>query len=74
MTEIVDDGRLPMSEGDPHADVSGREALISAAARLRSYGILLALLLLVAIVDVADPSFLSMANIVNMLGQWALTG
>jgi ribose transport system permease protein len=34
----------------------------------------LALLLLVAIVDVADPSFLNMANIVNMLGQWALTG
>ena len=74
MTEIADDGRFPTSERDPRADVSRRRALMSAAAHLRTYGILLALLLLVAIVDVADPSFLSVANIVNVLGQWALTG
>jgi ribose transport system permease protein len=41
---------------------------------LRTYGILLALLALVAAVDVGDHSFLSRANIANMLGQWALTG
>jgi ribose transport system permease protein len=68
MTEITD------NSGFPASDVSHRKALVSAGAHLRTYGILLALLLLVAIVDVADPSFLSMANIVNMLGQWALTG
>ena len=32
MTEIVDDGKFPTSERDPRADVSGRKALISAAA------------------------------------------
>jgi ribose transport system permease protein len=74
MTEITGDGRFPTSDREPGADISRRRALISAAAYLRTYGILLALLLLVAIVDVADPSFLSRANIVNMLGQWALTG
>jgi ribose transport system permease protein len=41
---------------------------------LRTYGILLALLALVVAVDVGDSSFLSRANIINMLGQWALTG
>jgi ribose transport system permease protein len=41
---------------------------------LRTYGILVALLALVVAVDVGDPSFLSRANIINMLGQWALTG
>jgi ribose transport system permease protein len=41
---------------------------------LRTYGILLALLALVIAVEVGNPSFLSRANIVNMLGQWALTG
>jgi ribose transport system permease protein len=72
MTEIANDGRYPASERGTRAQ--RRKALISAFAYLRTYGILLALLLLVAVVDVADPSFLSMANIVNMLGQWALTG
>src|SRR5579862_9239235 len=74
MTEIADNSGIPASDRDPRADVSHRKALVSAGAHLRTYGILLALLLLVAIVDVADPSFLRMANIVNMLGQWALTG
>jgi ribose transport system permease protein len=41
---------------------------------LRTYGILLALLALVVAVAIGDPSFLSRANIINMLGQWALTG
>jgi ribose transport system permease protein len=45
-----------------------------APAHLRTYGILLALLLLVTAVYVADHSFLSPANIANMFGQWALTG
>jgi ribose transport system permease protein len=51
-----------------------RKPQASVAAHLRTYGILLALLLLVIAVDVADHSFLSPANIANMLGQWALTG
>ena len=54
MTEIVDDGKFPRRTR-PSCDVSGRKALISAAAHLRTYGILLALLLLVAVVDVAIP-------------------
>lgn len=41
---------------------------------LRTYGIILSLLFLVVAVDVGDHSFLSRANVVNMLGQWALTG
>jgi ribose transport system permease protein len=61
----------------------GREEASAAAPRtgraawtayLRTYGILLALLALIAAVEVGDPSFLSRANLINMLGQWALTG
>jgi ribose transport system permease protein len=41
---------------------------------LHSYGIVISLVLLVALVTVADPAFLSLANIANMLGQWAPAG
>ncbi len=74
MTEIADDRRFSVSEREPRVDAPHGRALTSVAAHLRTYGILLALLLLVAVVDIADPSFLSMANIFNMLGQWSPTG
>jgi ribose transport system permease protein len=41
---------------------------------LHSYGIVVSLVLLVALVTVADPAFLSLGNIANMLGQWAPAG
>ncbi len=63
-----------MLDRETSAAVSPRKPLTPAVAHLRTYGILLALVLLVTAVDVADPSFLSWANVVNMLGQWALTG
>jgi ribose transport system permease protein len=67
------------AEGDasapgPRTDLPRRKPPPRAAAHLQTYGIVLALLLLVAIVETADPSFLSAANLFNMLGQWALAG
>ena len=41
---------------------------------LHSYGIVISLVLLVALVTVTDPAFLSLTNIANMLGQWAPAG
>ena len=73
VTGITDGGRAPMSRPEKVAD-SLRKTMARAAASLRTYGILFALLLLVTAVDIADPSFLNPTNIVNMLGQWALTG
>jgi ribose transport system permease protein len=72
-TGITDDGSASMSSRG--VSIGGpRRAWVFAAAHLRTSGILLALSLLIAIVDIADPSFLSVANIFNMLGQWALAG
>ena len=44
------------------------------AATLRTYGILIALVILVAIVFAGNPAFLSEGNIFNMLSQWAPAG
>lgn len=74
MTEIVGDRGLRKTGQEPRAEASAWKPLVAAVANLRTYGILLALILLVAAVDIADPSFLSLANVANMLGQWALTG
>jgi ribose transport system permease protein len=74
MTGMANERRSLSSERGVRAAVPRRRPRPQAAASLRTYGILLALALLVALVDIADPSFLSRANIVNMLGQWALTG
>ena len=41
---------------------------------LRTYGIGVSLVILVALVAIGDPSFLSKSNIFNMLGQWAPAG
>jgi ribose transport system permease protein len=41
---------------------------------LNTYGIVIALIVLVALVTIGDPHFLSLKNIVNMLGQWAPAG
>ena len=41
---------------------------------LHSYGIAISLALLVALVTIGDPAFLSLGNITNMLGQWAPAG
>jgi ribose transport system permease protein len=41
---------------------------------LHSYGIVISLVVLVAMVTIADRSFLSLTNIANMLGQWAPAG
>jgi len=41
---------------------------------IRIYGIILSLVLLVAIVTVGNPAFLSTHNIFNMLSQWAPAG
>jgi ribose transport system permease protein len=70
MTEIADHSRLRPSEQKS----SALSRLKVCGNFLQSYGILLALLLLVTIVDIADPSFLSAANVFNMLGQWAFAG
>jgi ribose transport system permease protein len=43
-------------------------------ALLHSYGIAVSLVLLVALVTIGDPAFLSLTNIANMLGQWAPAG
>jgi ribose transport system permease protein len=74
ISELTDQGRSPMSHGKMFVADWLRKLQTTAAAYLRTYGILLALLLLMTAVDVADHSFLSSANIANMLGQWALTG
>jgi ribose transport system permease protein len=72
-TGIADDGSASMSNRG--VSIGGpRRVWVFASAHLQTGGILLALALLVAIVDIADPSFLSVANIFNMLGQWALAG
>src|ERR1700744_1416770 len=75
------DTRADISGGDP-ASISIPDAGIGgpsrtrvfAAAHLRTSGILLALLLLIAIVEIADPSFLRVTNIFNTIGQWSLAG
>jgi ribose transport system permease protein len=41
---------------------------------LHSYGIVVSLVVLVALVTIGDPHFLSASNITNMLGQWAPAG
>ena len=41
---------------------------------LRTYGIAVALAILVALVASGDPAFVSKTNIFNMLGQWAPAG
>jgi ribose transport system permease protein len=70
-----------MIEIADRADVPSRKLHASAVRHprfrrsfLQTYGILLALVLLVTIVEIADPAFLSTANVINMLGQWALAG
>lgn len=40
-------------------------------ARLRSSGVVIALVALVAIVAIAEPAFLAPGNLMNMLSQWA---
>ena len=42
--------------------------------RIRVYGIILTLVLLVAVVGIGNPAFLSAQNIFNMLSQWAPAG
>ena len=44
------------------------------AATLRTYGILVALIILLMIVFAGNPAFLSEGNIFNMLSQWAPAG
>ena len=73
MTQLTD-GDISTISQKPYANTAQRKTAIPATEYLRTYGIVLALLLLVGMVEIADPSFLSRANIVNMLGQWALTG
>jgi ribose transport system permease protein len=51
------------------ADVSGLAANL-----LRVYGIVLALLILVTMVAVGNPAFISSQNIFNMLSQWSPAG
>src|SRR3984893_6269619 len=41
---------------------------------IRVYGIILTLVLLVAVVGIGNPAFLSGQNIFNMLSQWAPAG
>src|SRR5271170_787626 len=41
---------------------------------IRVYGIVLTLVLLVAVVGIGNPAFLSSQNIFNMLSQWAPAG
>ena len=61
--------------GAAHPLPSKRQAAgVFLAMHMRTGGILLALAILIAAVDLADPSFLSAANIFNMLGQWSLAG
>jgi ribose transport system permease protein len=69
-----DNGDGLASRRDETAGAAPRITRLPWTEYLRTYGILLALLALVVAVDVGDPSFLSRANITNMLGQWALTG
>jgi ribose transport system permease protein len=44
------------------------------SAILHSYGIVISLIILVSLVTIADPAFLSFANLANVLGQWAPAG
>jgi ribose transport system permease protein len=73
MTGIADDG-LSSRERNLRLEAAPRKRRYPSPTRLRSLGILIALAILVAVVDMCDPSFLSSANIFNMLGQWALAG
>jgi ribose transport system permease protein len=45
-----------------------------AAMPIRRHGILFALLVLVAAVELAEPTFLGARNVINMMGQWAPAG
>ena len=48
--------------------------LLRGSAFLRSNGLLVALVVLVALLTIGDPAFLSPTNLANVLGQWAPAG
>ena len=41
---------------------------------LRTYGLVIALIILVSLITIGDPAFLSPTNLANVLGQWAPAG
>jgi ribose transport system permease protein len=47
---------------------------MSIGAIFNSYGIVIGLVILVILVAIGDPNFLSLKNVANMLGQWAPAG
>lgn len=51
--------------------LSPTSALAAAWPRVRSFGVVAALVLLVAVVAVAQPGFLAPGNLMNVLSQWA---
>jgi ribose transport system permease protein len=56
------------------SDASAPDASLSFGRRLQEYGVSVAALLLVIIVAIGNPAFLSLGNINNMLSQWSPAG
>jgi hypothetical protein len=56
----------------PHRPGTGRR--LQWATRLQAYGVTAAAIVLVVIVSVGNPAFLSPINLSNMLSQWAPAG
>lgn len=70
ITDDKDSGITSFTAGSRSLDVAWRYC----TAALRTYGILIAFIILVIIVTWGNPAFLSDRNIFNMLSQWAPAG
>jgi ribose/xylose/arabinose/galactoside ABC-type transport system permease subunit len=66
---------MPLAEKGSPSPVGGEAALLPrAGSAIREWGILLALVILVAVVALASPSFLTRQNILNILRQVSVVG
>jgi ribose transport system permease protein len=76
VTEIPTSDIQPFSSGEAPSIKRALGVFDStqAFAVLRSYGIVIFLVVVMALMAIADPAFLSPTNLTNMLGQWALAG
>jgi len=52
----------------------GAFGLRKSNALLRTYGLVIALIILISLITIGDPAFLSPTNLANVLGQWAPAG
>ena len=67
------------SSSEVRAHILGKHPTLAiifgrAVTAIHSYGIVISLIILVVLMTTADPAFLTLANLKNMLGQWAFAG